>query len=268
MKEIEKRKRIFFISLAIYIVLVIIIASFTRLQFIIFVLMFGLVVGMSVFSICYKKLIVIPFKNNIVGKILKDYKPSITYTYSSSFDYKDFFRNLKLIPQATSFTYEDIIKDEFDEIPYCSMDLLATHQQSTGKGTTTITDFKGKFFIVDYAASFCDFVLKQENGKRVPDGYQSLELESIDFNETFNLYVTNAFEAQKVFTPSRILNLVNFVNSFPDDIMIAYRNEKFYLLIKNNRSQFEKMTDYEKEIIKDYKKQIEDLSACVKIFIK
>ena len=198
-----------------------------------------------------------PFKLEVVGKILKEYKNTIEYTYRDKMiDVRDMIKELKLIPSASTFEFTDIIKDDIDGVEYRSMELHATHTTSNGKTTTTVTDFLGKVFEIEYKMEF-SYILKEEKWKRVPKGYEFLELEVIDFNSKFNLYTDNNHEIFKVFTPSKIKNMLELEKKHENVMMIVQKTDKLYILLYDNENLFEDMNNPKFKIIENYKKQVE-----------
>ena len=211
--------------------------------------------------ICYNQMVKKPFKMEVVGNVLKGYKSTIEYTYRDKMDdVKDMIRELKLIPSASTFNFTDIIRDDVNGIGYRSMDLHATHTTSNGKTTTTVTDFKGKVFEVNFSSKDVAYILKEEKWKRAPSGYSFIELEVIDFNSKFNLYTTDEHEIFKVFTPSKIKELIKLEKKYDNIMMIVQNKDKLYILLYDREDMFEDMNNPEITIIEDYKKQINILN--------
>ncbi|MDE6656194.1 MAG: hypothetical protein K2J85_04300, partial [Anaeroplasmataceae bacterium] len=123
------------------------------------------------------------------------------------------FKRYNLIPLAKKFDLNDEIKDEIDGINYTSFDLIATHQVSSGKSSRTVIDFQGKVYDVELGATYCDYILKEDGKKIKPEGFQKLDLESIEMNAKFDLYTKNTVEIYKIFTPKLIKNC-NSINFF------------------------------------------------------
>ncbi len=224
------------------------------------------VVGLLVFNYY---LIKKPFKEIIIPEILKRHKPTLEFipTLKIKEHYKELIDNNRLIPSATSFQFNDGIIDEVLGYKVTSFDLHATHTQSTGKSTTTITDFKGRFYDIEFDKLSCSFIIKEEILKRVPDGYEFLELELIDFNKVFNLYVTNKHEAFKIFTPSVIKNYYNLAGIDYDKTIIHYTDNHLYVYLYNGDDLFENMDDdFEKAIIEEYENQWNNVTHYINVF--
>ena len=207
--------------------------------------------------LCYTEMVKKPFKLEVVGQVLKSYKNTIEYKYKDKMEeVKDVIKKLKLIPSATTFNFCDIITDEVEGVNYKSMDLHATHTQSTGKSTTTVTDFKGKVFEVSVPSLDVAYILKEEKWKNTPKGYTFIELEVINFNSKFNLYTTDEHEIFKVFTPLKIQELLRIEQKYDNIMTIVQNNDKLYILLYDREDLFEKIDNPEVSIIEDYKKQV------------
>lgn len=266
MEKINNRRKTFYILVGIAIViplLMVIVLSLCELQELIGLVVFIVIaeaIGLYIFNYYYIKL---PFKNDVVRSVLTKYKEGLIYTYKVTGDsYTEMIKELKLIPSATNFKYTDGITDTTDKYKYSSMDLHATHTQSTGKSTTTITDFKGKFFIVEGIEFPCDFVLKEERWNRVPYGYELLDLESIDFNSKFNLYVKNDVEVFKIFTPKRIESVLEIEKYYDNVLNVVALNNILYILSYDNSDQFED----ENQIIEEYEEQLKMVNDYIDVF--
>jgi hypothetical protein len=145
------------------------------------------------------------------------------------------------------------------------MDLHATHTNSNGKTTTTVTDFKGKVFEINYSFPNVSYILKEEKWKHVPRGYSFIELEVIDFNTKFNLYTTDEHEIFKVFTPSKIKDLIELEQKYDNVMMIVQTKEKLYILLYDREDMFENMDNPEESIIEDFKNQVQILTDYIDV---
>lgn len=210
-----------------------------------------------------------PFKEMIIPEILKKHKPTLEFipTLKIKEHYEDLIINHRLIPAASSFQFNDGIIDEVLGYKVTSFDLHATHTQSTGKSSTTVTDFKGRFYDIEFDMLPCSFIIKEEFLKRVPDEYEFLELELIDFNKVFNLYVTNKHEAFKIFTPTVIKKYYNLAGIDYDNTILHYQDNHLYVYIHNEEDLFENMDDdFEKIIIEEYEKQYNNVTHYINVF--
>lgn len=252
----EKFKKIAITVIVISIVLWII-TVIINIQFALHALYILVILDIIILAILYHNMVKLPFKMEFVGKILSEYKPSIKYKYKFKGDnYKEIIKDNHLISSATSFSFTDLIEDDVDGVKYFSMDLHATHTQSTGKSTTTITDFKGRVFDCEVGKNYCDYVLKEERWKNVPKGYIFLDLEVISFNKKFNLYVKDTHEAHKIFTPSKIKNLMELEAKYDNIMTVCHIDNHLYIFIYDSSDIFENMEDPYKVIIEEYNKQI------------
>lgn len=269
MEKLNELKKKFYIVMAIVIgfefLLIIMLASIGNgegLPFSIFSIFFCVIIIVILYNEMVKK----PFKRDFIPLILKEINPNINYALNiDGREYKAFIQKYRLIQSATTYRFTDVIDDEIEGVKYRSMDLHATHTQSNGKSSSTVTDFKGKVYEVNVGENYCNYILKEEKWKRIPEGYAFLDLESIDFNSKFNLYVTDTHEAHKIFTPSRILNLVALEKKYDNIMTIVHIDSKVYILSYDREDQFEDMDNPKESIIRDYNEQLEFLKSYLNV---
>lgn len=223
---------------------------------------------LSIF-ILYNYMVKRPYKMEYISSVLKEYKPTIKYSYKFDSDfYKELIKDYRIIPSATSFNFKDKIEDEILGYNYISCDLHATHTQSTGKTTTTITDFLGKVYDIKVEDNYCDYILKEEKWKREPEGFDFLDLEVIEFNDKFNLYVTDKLESHKIFTPTLIKEVVELEAKYDNIMTIFHLKNHLYIFLYDRKNQFEDVSSYENGIINDYQNQYQILEDYLKVFLK
>lgn len=243
-----------------------IICSITNFPIFIFIYLVGSIIGLSLF---YTFKIQKPFKENVIPLVLKEYKPTLEFIPKLEIkdDYIDLIKTHKLIPSATTFNINDGIVDEINGYKVTSFDLHATHTQSNGKSSTTVTDFKGRFYDIEFDKLNCDFIIKEEILKRMPIGYSFLEFEHIEFNKAFNIYVTDEHEAFKVFTPSVIKKYYELAGLDDFKTIVHYHKNHLYVYLYNSKNIFENTgEDYKQSIINDYKEQYEDILKYIETF--
>lgn len=267
MEKILKRKKIFInscilagIFVSILLLLGIVHIAFFVMGIVIFI------IGLFLALAYYHFKITLPYKNEVVGPVLKELSPTLEYKYKDpNINYKDLIKKNSLIPPSTAFAYNDIIYDQIDGLPYISMDFTASHTQSTGKSAHTVIDFKGKLYDITLGKTYCNYILKEENWKRTPKGYQLIDLEVIAFNHKFDLYTTDAIEIFKIFTPKRIEILRNMEFFKDKKSMICYIDSHLYIFLSNKENQFEGMVS-KKQIIDEYQSQLNNLKKYLDIF--
>lgn len=270
MDYIKKQKKILSIIIIIEIaILLILIPIFGLNDGPIFLLPIYILIAVIFSILFYSYKIRKPFKEIVIPEILKKINPEISFIPRLIIkdSYIELIKKNKLIPSATTFHYDDGIIDKIGSYTVTSFDLHATHTVSTGKSTTTVTDFKGRFYDVDLNKYNCNFIIKEEILKRVPNNYEFLELESIDFNNSFNVYVTDKFEAFKIFTPSFIKEYYELVGLDNIKTILHYENKHLYIYLYNEENLFENMDEnFEEILIDEYKRQYNNILQYIKLF--
>lgn len=234
-------------------------------DFIIYILVLVFFPTILIGTFLYRKFVTIPYKNNVVKKYLLEINPNIKYTFEAdSKAFQAFNADYRLINNARKYEITDLIEDENMK----SFDLHATHTQSTGKSQTTVTDFKGRFYVIKIDTKYdCDFILKEEILNRAPQGFSLLDLEVISFNKKFNLYVNSREEAHHYFTPSVIKRLVELEDSSEGKLIFAYINGKFYFGINDGSNFFESLKTKE-DVKNEYLRQKNKVLAFQKLIEK
>ena len=260
MEQINKNKKTFKLLLIIGVITIIpaLILAFTMHQFMF--LVFYPVLAVLGLALFYNFKIIKPFKENIIPEILKNIDPNINYIPKPNREATKPLINIikqhKLIPSASTFNFSDCITTSIKGYNLTSYDLHATHTQSNGKSSTTVTDFKGRIYDIEYPKLACDFLIKEETLKRIPNGYEFLELEHIESNKAFNIYVTDKVDAFKVFTPSVIKDYYELAGIDSYKTITHYHNHHLYVYVYNNKNIFETITDdFETKIIEEYQEQ-------------
>lgn len=233
-------------------------------------------VVMSIVMLCiiiggliYRKKM-ISFKYSTVANVLKEHNPDLIYIPEPR-DTKEHISVIKknrLISNASTFKFTDCIEDKVLDYTYRSYNLHATHVQSTGKSSSTVTDFKGKFYAVSVGEEISNYILKEERFKSVPSPYEFYELESIDFNKHLNLYCTDKVQIHSVFTPAVIKDYSELVLSDYYKTYVAYIDKVFYLFFYDSEQDFNSLSMSKEDIILEYEAQKKNLQNYLEIFFK
>lgn len=229
------------------------------------IVIFCIIIGGFIYR---KKLI--DFKYSTVTNVLKEHNPNLIYIPEpkDTKGYIGLIRKNKLISNASAFKFTDCIEDKILDYTYKSYNLHATHIQSNGKSSTTVTDFKGKFYAVSVDEEISNYILKEERFKSVPSSYEFYELESIDFNKQLNLYCTDKVQIHSIFTPAVIKKYSELVLSDNYKTYVAYIDKAFYLFFYDNDQDFNKLSMSKEDIVLEYESQKNNLQNYLEIFFK
>lgn len=208
-------------------------------MFIPFGIILSFIVGMMPYSIiAYKvkktyKLSVLPL---VLKAILGE---DSTYIYNGGYNIA-LLKELAFFP-ITTYKKEDLISGTYKDVKFICADILMQHQQSSGKSTTTVTDFKGTMWVFTFNKRINSRIDIAEKGYvyRRKKGMEKIEFEDIVFNEQFKSYSNNGHDAFYIITPQMIEAIKKNLEGIKGNILYSFQGDKLYLVISSNEQRFE-----------------------------
>lgn len=235
-------------------------SSFDNTGFIVFGVFAGIILLVVIFYFAYYRPKYLAHKNFVKVVLEKNFDVTYAFKPYEKDELVETIRNYKMIPSGSTYNIQDAIYDK----GYTSYDMHVTHTQSSGKSSHTVTDFLGKLYVIDLNLP-TRFIVKEARWSTGYREFSKFETEVTDFNKLFNCYVSSEFEAQKIFTPSRIKQLYELCSADYDKTMLLYAS-KLYVFIYNSKRNFEGLENRESAIIADYKAQKKTIEEYIKIF--
>lgn len=268
MNEIKQRKFIFGIGNSLLILITIsllILSLLTQPAYSFFCIVF-LISWIPVALFWYHHWIKLVYKEKVVQPILKEIHKNIKYSYTIEYElgYRKLIQDYKLIPFAKRFDFNDEIQDKIDDINYVSFDCTASHLLRGRK--QSIIDFKGKVYDITLGETYCDYILKEAGERLEIQGFEKLDLESIEMNQKFDLYTNDLVAIHKIFTPTRIKKCNDLEFLHDGRSFVCHLGTHFYIFLANEDNQFESLNDKD-EIIKAYERQYQNLRKYLEYFL-
>lgn len=179
------------------------------------------------------------FKSKYVSPELEKVFPNSEYFYDNGFTETEVVSS-GLLQKEDRFYSEDMIIGEFDGVKFCSSDLHLQDVRSTGKSSSTVTVFKGRFYEFDFNKPFRhNLLILQQNQYRPFSGFNKVKMESIHFNSELKVYAKNEHEAFYILTPQFMEKLIELDRKYNDKISFSFKNNKLYIAIDNRRDNFD-----------------------------
>lgn len=209
------------------------------------------------------------FKNDIVLKMIKEYDEFATFEIKGGLSENEVYESKVLTKNSgNSFVATDLLTAKVGDISFKSCDLYVYYVVSTGKSTTTVEVFRGRFFAIELdTASTSHIVLREEGnllGKK-PKDMQKIDVESINFNKKFNIYSDNDLEVFKTFKPQQFEYITSLEQKYDGKIGLAIKNGKIYFGLYDSSNNFE-ISKYETK--DSLKQRVDKEFAIVKDLIK
>lgn len=158
-------------------------------------------------------------------------------------------RYTNMMQLGNRYKSEDYIKGIYKGVPFEQSDVLIQNVTSTGKTTTTVTYFMGRWMIFEFNKNFCCDLQVREKGfsyskrKRgifVSDNEKmhKIEFEDVDFNNRFNVFGQNNEEAFYLLTPQIMEAMRELQEKTDGKIMFCFVHNKLHVAVNNGKDSF------------------------------
>lgn len=149
--------------------------------------------------------------------------------------------NEALLKKEDRYKSEDYMYGLIDAYPFRSADLWLQDVRNSGKNSTTVTMFKGKYIEVfmntGVSSPICIKAFKK--GKHLSKlGFMKIEVNNFTFNKTFDLYVKDENESREVMSDYFMDKLLALHKKYPK-FEIAIKNDKLIIAINNGKDAYD-----------------------------
>jgi len=192
--------------------------------------------------ISYQKKYVQKLKNDLLPKILKNYRSNLAYDADQGIS-EETVREGKIVSLHSRFSSEDAIWYSKDNIQVYSSDLHIERRRSNGKRTSYVTTFRGQYYVFTFPRQFNGTHVIKESASLFKglDWFSNLttvELENIRFNEIFHSKTDNQQEFYYLLTPQMAEKVMSIEQKYPGKIGISIMDNTLHMAIHNNTNNF------------------------------
>lgn len=247
------------------------------------VMLFLVVGGLAVLAVDFKvinpgivklrKRLDTMYGNNFISTLFAEHFDNIYYRQDDGFQ-KATIDNMDIFPSGDYiYTSEDYLRGDYQGIHFETAD-VSIKDPDAGQGGCYI--FKGRMFIIDTKSKQAESLKvfeKYQSYVMVPPRSQKVSLESVKFNDAFDVYSQNDHDAFWILTPQKQEALMELkekythclpvgpqTNSVSHRINFHYRGSKLYVTISGDMNAFNSTT-YPIDIDKEKKKFEKDVNV-------
>lgn len=235
--------------------------SFPGLGIVVFI---GGGITSGVFSSKLKKLST-EFKTRYVEPELRKIFPNSSFSATNGFLESEVVES-KLLKRQDRYKSEDMIEGEFEGVRFRSSDVHMQDVRRSGKHTTVVTVFQGRFYEFDFNKVFKHNLLLLQKSLLFPgSGYSRVKMESIHFNSELKVYAENDHEAFYILTPHFMEKLLELDRKYYDKISFSFLNNKLYIAVDNRVDNFDlkAFTPVSTAIFSEYVKEFNDMKTFI-----
>lgn len=207
------------------------------------------------------------FKSEYVVKEMKKIFPDSTYQYNRGFSEAEVVES-RLLFHQDRYRSEDLITGKFDGVSFKCSDVEQKDVRRSGKHTTVVTVFAGRFYEFDFPKPFMyNLLLLQPYSFRPFSGMQKIKTESIQFNSELKVYAENDHEAFYILTPQLMERLLYMDSKYNDKITFSFLDNKLFIAIDSRTDSFDikAFKNIDSSIFKEYQEQLNDIKEFIKV---
>lgn len=206
------------------------------------VMMIGFIGG-GLFSAFYThkfKRLSINFKTDYVKGLIENEFEGVTFTPTKGFA-KEVVYESNILKKEDRYHSEDYISGQIKGRNFESADLKLEDVRSSGKSTTVVTVFQGRFFIIDFNKKFESDVYIMPNRSYGFNWFTSMvrvDVESIAFNQIYDIYSESQYSAFYLVKPVFMEKLIEF-KSVAKRVMFGFKDHKAYIALDTRIDTFD-----------------------------
>jgi len=275
--EIEQLRKKAFFSLIITVILgvVFVLGMFTFMPVIWVILFVVFGVDLFIFSKTitdYKTKV----KNMIVSDMLKKEFENISYNAKEGFS-REFIADTELVSMGNIYSSNDLISGSYRNVAFKQADVHIQQHTQSGKTSTTVTLFKGRWLIYTFNKRFTGFLQIRSNenhlfGNSKPLRWFSdrqntsrIKLENETFNQRFNIYASDEHEAYYILTPHFMEKLIKLDDSLEGNLVVGFIDNEVHIALYNNKDAFE--PSIFRPIDDEYYQEVQDDIELIKLIV-
>ncbi len=229
-----------------------------------FVLFMGGGILSALSSSLFKKLST-KFKLDYVKKSIEELYPSASFHPQQGFLPDEVYGTL-VLKKEDRFSSEDMIEGKISNRRFRCADLHLQDVRRSGKHTTVVTVFRGRFYEIEFEKTLATPVYIVDNQSIFSrfSGFEKMEMEYVEFNKAFDVFGKDALATFRLIKPRFMEHIMSLKNRY-NGIQFGFIGNKLYVAIKNGIDTFDlKMfKPIDLSYIDEIKKEFEDITIMI-----
>lgn len=190
------------------------------------------------------------YKQKIIRKVIDLLDPSYSYEPRMRIDPADYKKSGLYLHSYDSYSGDDLVKGVKGSTAFRFSELNTSYRVQTGKSSTTVTIFKGIFFIADFNKNFFSrtYAWSESNPQlnffnkmfsSFTDGLEKVTLESPVFEKRFIVYSSDQVESRYILSPSMMEKMVALQDRFGWGMVFSFVQGQVFIAIPSGKNLFE-----------------------------
>ncbi|SEQ03060.1 Protein of unknown function [Lachnospiraceae bacterium NE2001] len=235
-------------------------------------------IGMIAFGVIYakgtKEAYQKLYKELFAEEPLRANFENVFYAWRTGFD-EPTVKSFQLCEMGNRFKSEDYLRATYKGINFEMSDVTVQYHSSNGKSSSTVTYFRGRMFAFDCPANLYSSTRIYSRrfhyrGRNNTQKDQKVEMESVRFNEEFDIYSNNPHDVFYLLTPQYMEYMETMLRKYPE-LSIHFNGNKLLIGINEpEKDVFDKKdwlneTVYPDEMEK-IQRDIDDIKSVIEMF--
>ncbi|MBL0153684.1 MAG: DUF3137 domain-containing protein [Chitinophagaceae bacterium] len=190
------------------------------------------------------------YKQKIIRSVIDLVDPAFSYEPKQKIDPADYKKSGLYVHSYDTYRGDDLVKGQRGVTNFRFSELFTSYRVQTGKTTTTVTIFKGIFFIADFNKNFFSrtYAWSESNPQlnffnkmfgSFNDGLEKVMLESPQFEERFIVYSSDQVESRYILSPSFMEKMVALQDKFGRGMVFSFVQGQVFMAIPTAKELFE-----------------------------
>lgn len=194
------------------------------------------------------------FKDEVIEEVFKALIPDCKYSPEAKVSNSPVDDSRLISKNYNRFNGEDYVKGKIGDMDVEFSELHLRKVTGSGKNKKDVKIFKGLFFHFTLNRSLGhNTMIRHDVGEALfgrnigrffqktaaPEGYELVQLESVEFEKKYSVYSDDQIKARVLLTPTVMAGLTSFKKKYKRELEVSIRANKLYVAISSANDHFE-----------------------------
>lgn len=196
------------------------------------------------------------YKAYFVERSLRQVFTDLQYSHEFGLHRKELL-DTRMISLGDSYNSNDLAIGKYKDVGFAQADVWIKEKRSNGDSESYVTIFKGRFMVFEFPKKFAFRLEVVEKGfgaacivpsqiSQTGRRFESIQLESNEFNKAFRTYAEDGFEAFYLLDPAFINGVLNLKSKYRGKLFLGFADSKLVVGLNDKKDVFEPPSVFKK----------------------
>lgn len=179
------------------------------------------------------------FKKVYIKNAIEEMYPNTIFTPDKGFSKEEVYDTL-VLKKEDRFASEDMIEGSLWNRQFRCADLHLQDVRSSGKTTTVVTVFRGRFYEIEFDKTLSTpvYIVDNQYAFHRFGAYEKMEMEWVQFNKTFDVFGEDQLGVFRLIKPKFMEKVMELKDKYKK-IQFGFIGSKLYVAIHNGIDTFD-----------------------------